>query len=173
MLPGVMFQMSWVVRDLDAAMRRWVATTGAGPFFVNPHAVVDRARYRGGPAGHDYTVALAQSGDTQIELIVQHDAIPSIYNEAGDPGPAGTFHHMACFVADAEAEFARYAAMGAPLAFDGWFGTMRMGYVDTRAQIGCMIELLQHDAAVERIFDHVRQASIGWDGADPVRAFPA
>lgn len=172
MLPGPMFQMSWVVRDLEAAMLRWVATTGAGPFFVNPHAVVDKGRYRGGPAGHDYTVALAQSGAMQIELIAQHDDIPSIYNEIGDPGPVGTFHHMACFVDDAEAEFARYAAMGAPLAFDGWFGTMRLGYVDTRARIGCMIDILEHDEACERIFDLIARASVGWEGHDPIRAFP-
>lgn len=170
--PYPFFQMSWVVRDMEAAMRRWVATTGVGPFYVNRHCVVDRARYRGAPTAFDYSVALAQSGHTQIELIEQHDDVPSVYRDIGDPGEAGTFHHMACWVDDAEAEFARYAALGAPLAFDGWFGSMRLGYVDTRAQIGCMIEILERDAACEALFDFIAQAAVGWDGSDPIRDFP-
>lgn len=170
--PSPFFQSSWVVRDIQAAMRRWVATTGVGPFFLNPDAMVREGRYRGTPTAPRYSVALAQSQGMQIELIEQHDQVPSIYRDIGDPGEAGTFHHMACFVDDAEAEFARYAALGAPLAFDGWFGTMRLGYVDTRHQLGCMIEVLEHNADVERLFGLIAAAAVGWDGSDPIRAFP-
>lgn len=171
--PLAFFQASWVVRDMEAAIRRWQQTSGVGPFFVNPNPVVREGRYRGLASAPSYTIALAQSGPMQIELIAQHDDLPSVYRDIGDPGPAGTFHHMAYFTDDAEGEFARYAAMGAPLLFDGWFGDMRLGYVDTRATLGFMVEVLAHDPVVEGVFARIAEAAVGWDGRDPVRPFPA
>ena len=173
MVPAVsFFQASWVVRDMGAAIRRWQETSGIRPFFVNPNPIVREGRYRGQPSAPSYTVALAQSGPIQIELIAQHDDLPSVYRDIGDPGAAGTFHHMAHFCEDVESAFARYAAMGAPLLFDGWFGDMRLGYVDTRAQLGFMVEVLGHDPVVEGVFARIAEAAIDWDGRDPVLPFP-
>ena len=39
-------QNSWVVPDIEAAMRHWVETTGVGPFFVVKGVTLDDQRYR-------------------------------------------------------------------------------------------------------------------------------
>src|SRR5687768_5771592 len=108
---GHYFQVAWVVDDLEAAMQRWLKTTRVGPFFVNAHIDPGPVLYRGRPTGVDYSVALAQAGAIQIELIEQHNDEPSVYQEHG-PGGAGGVHHMACFAPDFDAEVAHLRGQG-------------------------------------------------------------
>ena len=167
-LPTQFCQAAWVVPDLDAAMLRWATFTRVGPFFVNRDVKMEQARYRGRPTDIPVRLAIAQAGGTQIELIEQLDDTPSAYRDSVAMGKEG-FHHMAAFVDDVDAEIARYAAAGAELAYDGYFGDVRIGYVDTRAQMGFMIELFDHRPGMDALFARVAQAAQDWDGRDPVR----
>lgn len=162
------FQMAWVVDDLEAAVRRWVESSNVGPFYVIAHAKVERVRYRGVPAQLDFSGALAQAGDIQIELIQQHNDGPSAYRDVFPKGAQG-FHHMCTFVDDFDAEIARYAARGAVAAVDGAFGDMRFAYLDTRADLGHMTEIIEDRASIRDVFKIVADAAADWDGRDPIR----
>ena len=78
-------QAAFIVDDVEAAALRWVRTTGIGPFLHVPHIQLAEYDYRGERrSGLDFSVALAQSGGVQIELIQQHCDNPSAYRDTID-----------------------------------------------------------------------------------------
>jgi len=47
---------------------------------------------------------------------------------------------------------------------------MPFAFHDGLDERGHLIEIYERTAALERFYDMVRDAAIGWDGADPVRS---
>jgi Glyoxalase/Bleomycin resistance protein/Dioxygenase superfamily len=167
-------QASWVVPDLREAALNWVRTTGIGPFLQVPDIKLDTIRYRGGAPGPiHFSVALAQAGDLQIELVQQHCDHPSAYRDLVNGNERG-FHHLAVYCQDYDADLAFYIDGGFQPAVEGMFGDMRFAYIDTSATIGCMIELIEHHPLQDDFFARIRAAADGWDGVtDPIRpGFP-
>lgn len=162
------FQVAWIVNDIEAAARRWVREANVGPFFILPHVKLDAVRYRGVPTGLDFSGALAQSGPMQIELIQQHCSSPSAYRDVYAPGEEG-FHHLCTMVADFDLELRRLNALGAATTTEGVFGDMRYAYLDTRASLGHMTEIIQDRPSIKAMFAMVAEAAEGWDGSDPIR----
>jgi hypothetical protein len=68
-LSGPIRQVGHVVRDIDQAIAAWVAM-GVGPWYVVRDRV-QRAVYRGKPCEITMSIALANSGELQLELIAQ------------------------------------------------------------------------------------------------------
>ena len=66
---------------------------------VLPHLKQSGSVYRGRPTEPVASIAFANSGELQIELIEQEDDSPSIYREFLDAGHDG-FHHLAWWVED-------------------------------------------------------------------------
>ncbi|MDF8335345.1 VOC family protein [Novosphingobium cyanobacteriorum] len=163
-------QAAFIVDDVEAAARAWIASTGIGPFFMVPHIQLAEARYRGELAeGLDFSVALAQSGGVQVELIQQHCDRPSAYRDTIAKGQSG-FHHFCIYTADYDATRQRYVDQGFAVAIDGKFGEMRFCYVDTAAALGCMIEIVEEDEAQTAAFIRIAEGAAGWDGrTDPIR----
>jgi hypothetical protein len=162
------FQTGWVVDDLDRAIERFLATTSAGPFFVMPHLELT-VSHRGRPSDIDFSLAMAQMGGMQIELIEQHNDAGSAYRDSFPPGASGV-HHICAITQDLDADFERFAGMGIEIAHQGTFGPMRFVYFDTRPTIGCMTELLETDAATGEMFTMVAAAGAEWDGTEPIRS---
>ena len=77
---GPVMQLGFVVPDLERAMEHWTGTVGVGPFFVMSHIKFAEAIYRGAPTDADISVAVAQWGEVQVELIQQFNESPSIYS---------------------------------------------------------------------------------------------
>lgn len=153
----------------------WVRTTGIGPFLLVSHVVLAEYDYRGKPGrGLDFSVALAQSGGLQIELVQQHCDSPSAYRDTIGRGQTG-FHHLAVYTPDYDEACRHYADQGFASAVQGVFGEMRFSYVDTSAAIGCMVELVEEAPAQTEFFLRVAAAAKNWDGVtDPIRpGFPS
>ena len=168
-LPGApIVQMAWVVRDLEDAARRFSTTLGAGPFLFNRHVQLTDPRHRGQPVRTDFSLALAQAGEVQIELIAQHDDTPSVYRDLFPAGSEG-FHHVAVIVPDVSLEVERYLALGFAVASSGRFGHADFAYVDTSPATGHMVEILPDNETIRRFFGSVRKAAESWDGLDPIR----
>ena len=168
-------QVAHVVEDVEAACMKWVKTTGIGPFFLVPHIELAEFNYRGKKGeGLDFSVAMAQAGGVQIELIQQHCDRPSAYRDLIAEGQSG-FHHLGLYTGDYDAAFAWYAEQGYVAAIDGLFGTMRFSYFDTSADIGCMVELIEHNDFQTEFFNRVAAGAENCDGkTDPIRlGFPA
>ena len=91
---GPITQNGYVVPDLDAAMKHWVDVLGVGPWFDMGVPDFEDMTYRGKPTDPKVRIALANSGDLQIELIEPLDKEPSCYREFLDAtrGKGGLQH---------------------------------------------------------------------------------
>lgn len=90
---GDLFQLGHVVPDLDGAIGEWIAA-GVGPWDLIRSFPVDAWWHDGEPTEPQIDVALAWSGDTQIELICQTNRAPSMYVDFLDAHPNGGFQHV-------------------------------------------------------------------------------
>lgn len=162
-------QLAYVVNDLDAAVRRWLDSVACGPFLIRRHLEITDGLYRGQAADVDFSMAVAQAGPVQIELIQQHDERPSCYRDLYRDGREG-FHHVAMITPDFDAEVARYVANGFQVASSGLFGRVRFAYIDTSPATGHMVELLAEHPDIRAYFASVQRKADRWDGVtDPIR----
>jgi hypothetical protein len=165
------FQMCYLVEDIEASMERWVEQLAVGPWFLLEHFTGERGTYRGEPGDVDVALAMAHAGHMLVELIAPHDDRPSVYQEAIERGGYG-FHHFGVGTLDYDADLARHREQGHELAFETWVPTGgRVGYVDTTAELPGYVELIEMDAATDAAFTRFYAQSLAWDGTDPVRPF--
>ena len=73
---GEIRQLGYVVHDIEAAMDYWSRTLGVGPWFYNPKVPIENYRYRGESHQPHNSVALANSGFVQVELIQTRNDVP-------------------------------------------------------------------------------------------------
>jgi catechol 2,3-dioxygenase-like lactoylglutathione lyase family enzyme len=166
-LPGPVRQIGYVVRDLDQALDAWLAL-GVGPWFVI-RGMPQLARYRGEPCEVTLSIAFANSGDLQIEVIHQEDDAPSIFTEFLASGRDG-FHQLAWWVDDFDAAIRNARAAGWPVVWSGGeeAGT-RFAYVEPPVGPATIVEIMEQTDATIGMATFVREAATGWDGSDPIR----
>ena len=114
------------------------------------------------------SVAIAYSGDLQIELVEQHNDAPSIYHDFLTAHGEG-LQHVGVLVDHLEPS----------LAIDGWAERVvqegetlvgqRFAYVDVGCHPGGMIELIEVSAAARSAFAYMKERAAGWDGERPIR----
>lgn len=168
-LPGPVRQIGYVVRDLDAALAHWLEL-GVGPWFVM-RGLAQRVTYRGEPCDVTLSLALANSGELQVEIIEQTDAVPSIFTEFLDSAGEG-FHQLAYWTDDFDATMARVAAAGRPVVWSGGADDgVRFAYFEPTgpARPAAIIEIMELTEASAGMAAFVRQAAEHWDGSDPIR----
>jgi Glyoxalase/Bleomycin resistance protein/Dioxygenase superfamily len=166
-LPGAVRQIGYVVRDIDAVLASWV-NLGIGPWFVM-RGIPIRALYRGEPCEITLTLALANSGEMQIELLQQHDDTPSIYTEFLSSGHEG-YHQLAYWTDDFDATMASARDAGWPVVWlgDEDVGT-RFAYLEPPNSPATVIEVMEDNEITAGMGKFVRDAARNWDGSDPIR----
>jgi catechol 2,3-dioxygenase-like lactoylglutathione lyase family enzyme len=166
---GDIRQNGYVVRDVEAAMKHWTEVLGVGPFFYFEHVPIRDFRYRGEPSALEVSIALANSGPLQIELIQQRNDAPSMYRDFLAQGREG-LQHVAFWTADMDAALASARAAGHEVGQSGCIGEGgRFVYLRAEAHPGTVIEISEVSGAKGRFFAHVAEAARDWDGSDPVR----
>lgn len=80
-------QIGFVTRDLEGALKNWLQI-GVGPWFVLRDQV-QTGRYRGNETTTTLSLALANSGDLQFEVIQPEDDTPSVFTEFLQAGREG------------------------------------------------------------------------------------
>ncbi|MDR6856400.1 VOC family protein [Variovorax guangxiensis] len=169
---GEIRQLGYVVPDIEAAMDYWSRTLGVGPWFYNPRVPIENYRYRGEAHAPHNSVALANSGFVQVELIQTRNDVPSMYRDFLQAGRTG-LQHVAYWTEDYDADLERLQGQGFKPVMSGEVGERgRFVYFDTEYHPGTVIELSEVAGPKGRMFDLIRDAARGWDGRDPVRAFP-
>lgn len=141
MQEGSVIQVAYVVRDIEAAMRRHWEVCGIGPWAVhsfNPTKVQDFI-YRGKPATHTCLLALAWTDKTQLELL-QPVTGYSIYDEFLETKGEG-LHHVKLYHADCAKAVAHYARHGYPVIQSGRYDEDEHYYLDTEKDFGYIVEL--------------------------------
>lgn len=166
---GEVMQLAYVPADFDGALKFWIETMGAGPFFALDHVKLEDLKYLGKPADIDFSMVLGYWKDMQIELIRQHNATPSIYKRWRDEGREG-LHHVCILVDDMTKARKVCAESGATVAQEGKLsGGGEVIYVDTHGGPGTMVEILKPGPGSREFFGMMRDAARNWDGSNPVR----
>jgi hypothetical protein len=169
---GEIRQAGYVVDDIEAAMDHWSRVLGIGPFFYNERVPIENYMYRGARYEPHNSVALANSGPLQIELIQCRNDVPSMYRDFKQAGHRG-LQHVAYWTNDYDADLARATANGFRPVMSGEVGERgRFVYFDTEFHPGTVIELSEVTGPKGKMFTMIREASQGWDGSFPVRPFP-
>lgn len=169
---GEIRQLGYVVRDIEAAMAYWSETLGVGPWFYNPKVPIKNYLYRGERHEPHNSVALANSGFVQVELIQCRNDVPSMYRDFLQAGNTG-LQHVAYWTDNYDADLARLEEQGFKPVMSGEVGERgRFIYFDTEYHPGTVIELSEVAGPKGRMFDLIRASSVGWDGSNPVRPFP-
>jgi len=166
---GPVMQLGFVVPDLEHGMRHWLDKVGIGPFFVLEHVKFAQVVYKGKPSGIDMSVAIAQWGEVQVELIQQFNDAPSIYSEFTGREKGG-LQHVGVMTNSVADDLVRLKTLGIEAVQQGHTGTgIRFAYLDTDDHPGAMIELIEAGPAITGFFQMVKDAAQGWDGSEPIR----
>ena len=167
-LPGAVRQIGYVVADFDASIAAWLAL-GVGPWFIL-RGQPQSGLYRGQPCDVTLSVAFANSGELQIELIHQDDETPSIYREFLETKGEG-FHQLAWWAADFDAAVQSATAAGWPTVWSGGEGgAVRYAYLVPPAGPAEIVEIMELNDVTLGMGKLVRDAAANWDGSDPIRS---
>jgi hypothetical protein len=158
-----------VVPDLADAANRFARTLGAGPFLSIGHVPLPDATWRGEPAVYDHSTAFGMWGETLVELSQIHEAAPTAFGAFIGQADAPHFGHAAWLVDDLDAETTALGELGLELVHTGSAGPVRAHWFDGSALFGHPIEVLRRCPENLSLYAAVREASVGWDGDEPLR----
>jgi len=165
---GDIAQIGYVVPDVRASMEHWIAS-GVGPWFYVEDVKTDYFRYRGVDSPVELSIAVANSGDVQLELIEQRNDAPSMYRDFLAAGHLGA-QHVAYWTNDFQNLYDRALALGYTIGQEGSIGGPlgRFAYLDRQDVPGTVIEISDVSGPKGELFAFVRQAARGWDGTNPI-----
>jgi glyoxalase/bleomycin resistance protein/dioxygenase superfamily protein len=131
---------------------------------------MDYFRHRGVDSAMEMSVAVANSGDIQIELIQPRNDAPSAYKEFLNAGREG-MQHVAYWTTDFQGLYDRAIALGYKVAQEGSIGGEqgRFAYLDTEHDQGTVIEISDVSGPKGQFFAYIREVAKDWDGSDPIR----
>ena len=153
-------QVAFVVRDLGAAQRFFRQSMGIPRFYVieNFGSRATDKTFRGDSAEHDFTIAIAYSGNTQIELI-QHLSGNTCYKEFVERRGEG-MHHLGFFLDNREqhqAILAEFKRNGFSVLQSGRFGDALYTYFDTESAIGAIMEIVYLDQRSKDLMARIKR----------------
>ncbi|MCC6474456.1 MAG: VOC family protein [Burkholderiales bacterium] len=165
---GDIRQIAYCVSDIEAAMRHWVEVMGVGPFFFLPRMLARGSTFRGRPTEPELSIALSQSGATQIELIQQHNDAPSPFRGFIDAGIEGQ-HHVAFWTRTFDADMARHLGSGYTVLSTARQAPDRNAFLETCGYPGTLIEISEINGPKGEFFRRIGEIAARWDGAAPIR----
>ena len=138
-LPKI-YQLGYVVADVEKAARHYESAFGIGPF-VGPVTVpMKKAVFMGRTVSTKIKTVFAKSGDIQIELIQPLDSENPYTEFLAKKGDG--IHHLGFKVDDIEQAKAELAKKGMQPFFSGDLVVMKFAYYDTTQFGGLAMELL-------------------------------
>jgi glyoxalase/bleomycin resistance protein/dioxygenase superfamily protein len=169
---GPIHHYGYAVSSLDDALEHWLSELGAGPFFRMDDVPFDSAESGGQPCVFEHSMALGKWGGMFVELQEIHNVQPDSLAPLLRSGAEPAVSHVAYACVDAEAQSARLEALGLPVFLTARVGPICARYHDAPS-LGHGIEIHDKNNAFSGLYGMIDAASVGWDGTDRVRAFPA
>jgi catechol 2,3-dioxygenase-like lactoylglutathione lyase family enzyme len=169
---GEIRQLGYVVEDIEAGMKYWTDVMGVGPWYYNPRVPIKKYEFSGQIYEVHNSVALANSGNIQVELIQTRDETPSMYKDFKAAHGTG-LQHVAFWTNTFDADLKKMLDKGYVVKMRGEVGENgRFVYFDKEYHPGTVIELSEVLGPKGDLFKSIRESAIDWDGTDPVRPFP-
>jgi hypothetical protein len=168
---GAVCQIAYIVEDIHVAMERFTKTLHVGPWFLMQSVQINNATYRGKATEFTGSLAAGNAGHVMIELIHQSNDAPSVFTEVIHTRGYG-LHHQGIAVRNYDEQMAAYKALDYELAFYSETDLPnRNAYMDTHGEFPFFIEVIEATESLEAIFTGVYQASVDWNGKNPIRDF--
>ncbi|MDD5399504.1 MAG: VOC family protein [Dehalococcoidia bacterium] len=165
---GPVRQVGYVVKDIEKSMREWLAL-GVGPWHYIDNLPIENFHYMGRPYDPQLSIALANSGYVQIELIQQRNDVPSLFRDFLSTVGEGP-QHISHWVYDFDEKSKLLLDLGYRIGHSGIiFSTLRFAYFINDQMPGTIIEISDLNDMTEEYFKSVAEAASNWDGADPIR----
>ncbi len=165
-------QMGFIVEDIHKSMREWTDKLKIGPWFLREHGVFPTQFYRGEPTEVEMSIAMGFAGNMMFELIQQLNDVPSVYMDVVRQRGFG-FHHYGFGTDHYDEAVMAYRDRGYLLAYEAVPSLGgAVAYFDTLADLPGMTEIIKITPLTEAMFTVMQQASVGWDGSNPVRPRP-
>jgi methylmalonyl-CoA/ethylmalonyl-CoA epimerase len=146
LVDGQVFQLAFVVRDLDEALARYTRVLGGAPWrvFTFSAAIHREASYRGGPT--DFSVRLALNGTSPQYELIEPVRGPGVHGDWLAERGEG-FQHVGVIVESLDDAVERMAAAGYEAlqtgAGFGADGDGRYAYFDTAGDLGFLVEAVE------------------------------
>jgi hypothetical protein len=167
----VVSHISYVVADIEQAVRHWSSALGAGPFYLIEHMVFDEMTHFGRPCVFDHSAAFGQWGPIAVELQQIFASGPATLTERLIPAAPPAINHVAYFSDVPELDSAELAAAGHELFLHARLGPVEIRMHDTRSILGQAIEVHRNCPFLEDFFGQIAGAAKGWSGENPLRPF--
>ncbi|WP_062998393.1 VOC family protein [Nocardia mikamii] len=151
---GPIFQLAWVVHDLDAAEREFGEHYGVETWMRMPsmHFGPDQARYRGAPADYTVDTSLGYAGGQQLELIAPVSGENLYTEQLARSGPG--LNHIAYVPEDFDASLDRARARGIEVVQHCTVAELGMEFAYlTGGPLGAHVELLRLPDGARALFD--------------------
>lgn len=165
---GQVRQLGFMSRDLDRSMNYFIDNWGVGPWYTLRN-VSNRMLYKGSPVDLEMSLAMANCGDLQFEIVVQHNDVVSLYTDALAHTPSLHVQHVAVWHRDVPAIEAVALAKGWKSVFETVSGPGRSVFVAHPAEPMVCIEISDCDPFKEHVRNTIRRIAADWDGKDPIR----
>lgn len=166
---GPMRQAGYVVRDIEKAMLHWSNVCAVGPWFYNKKAAFSSVTYKRKDCSElQISMAFANSGDIQIELIQQRCSTPSMYLEFLASGKEG-MQHWSAWPENYHEVYRLALEKGFTVWQEGTHPRGPFAYFRSQAGQDPVIEISELTPGRRGFFDMVREAAANWDGRDPIR----
>lgn len=163
-------QIGYVVKDIEKAMEHWSRVLGVGPWYYREDATPTTFTYYGEASRPPkLSIALANSGFVQIELIQQRDETPSLYLDSLKAS-GECAQHIAYWTEDQFDELrAKLIADGYVEGHAGQMGQRgRFTYLVHQDLPSAIIELSELQGGKGEYFKVVAAAAQTWDGEQSV-----
>lgn len=165
---GEVRQLGFISHDIDRSMAYFVDAWGIGPWFVLRH-LRGKMLYDGRAIELDMSVAMANNGDLQFEIVTQHNDERSMYSDALTHTPGLHAQHVAVWVDDVAATETTAHARGWATTFRTLDGPGRSVFVAHPDAPHVCIEISDRDPFKEGVRAAIKAMADDWDGCDPVR----
>ena len=157
---GAVFQICWVVDDLDAAEQQLTEQFGVAKFMRlnDVRFTPETSTLRGAPADYSINLSLGYAGEQQLELIQPVSGTSLYFEHLEKHGPG--LHHVAWMPADYDAALRSAVTSGADVEQEGTMADagMRFAYL-AGGPLGSHIELMQIGPQIAAMFDRLRAAA--------------
>jgi hypothetical protein len=138
-------QVGIIVHDIEARARAWADILGLPMPEIQVTGTVDVAQteYKGAPSTARAKLAFFHLGQVDVELI-EPIGEPSTWKDQLD-NHGDSLHHIALHIKGMKEKLVYLDSKGVSLVQRGEYTGGRYAYVDSSAQLGTIVELLEND----------------------------
>jgi hypothetical protein len=149
-------------------MNYFVDNWGVGPWFVLRNLEASMV-YKGAAIEIEMSIAMANCGELQFEVVMQHNDTSSLYTDALAGIPGLHIQHMGVWTHDVVGLEATAHARGWTSVFETASGPGKSIFITHPSDPAVCIELSDCDPFKNGVRDAIRHIASEWDGSDPIR----